>query len=274
MWGEGPRGSVAVRSKECCRTPHGARLSIPQTLPALWCVGQARSSQSQPSQSRASSVLPETSLSPVLPPADPHHGFCSVGLVLATALWLRQPPGFQHCAGAVQHSVLRAYDFRQGHNRVCFLAPQPMVQPSQRRHPHLPQTCELPEKAPTPFPEPSASTSWLCLFLQSSLGEIDWEQFSDQPSIWRDQGHPDVVTAFLMLEVLVGLSERAEMVSRVVLGQPGPGAECKAVAWFGLGVRIWGACPKNPSCRGEALAWLPWEVSRCSLVRKWKLSSS
>lgn len=108
-------------------------------------------------------------------------------------------------------------------------------------------------------------------FLQSSLGEIDWEDFDNEPNIWRDQGHPDVVTAFLMLEVLVGLSERAEMVSRVVLGQPGAGAECEAMAWFGLRVRMWGDCSKNPPCCGGALGWLPWEVSRHSLVRKWKL---
>lgn len=102
-------------------------------------------------------------------------------------------------------------------------------------------------------------------FLQSSLEEIDWEDFDNEPNVWRDQGHPDVVTAFLLLEVLVGLSERVEMVSRVVLGQPGPGAECKAVAWFGLGVRMWGDWSKNPPCRGGALGCLPWEVSRCSL---------
>ncbi|RMB92199.1 hypothetical protein DUI87_31310 [Hirundo rustica rustica] len=48
-----------------------------------------------------------------------------------------------------------------------------------------------------------------------SLGQIDWEEFGDEPSIWREQEHPDVVTAFLMLEVLVGLSERAEMAKKI-----------------------------------------------------------
>lgn len=40
-------------------------------------------------------MLPELPFSPVLPPRqaprDPEHGLCSVGLVLATVLWLRQP---------------------------------------------------------------------------------------------------------------------------------------------------------------------------------------
>lgn len=43
-----------------------------------------------------------------------------------------------------------------------------------------------------------------------------------------------MVTGFLMLEILVGLSERAEMVSSVVLGQPcrQPG-QGSGLAWPG-----------------------------------------
>lgn len=108
------------------------------------------------------------------------------------------------------------------------------------------QSCELPGKALIPCREPSASTSWLCLFLQPSSGQIDVEELGDEPKVWSDRGHPDTVMSSVLLEVLVGLSERAEMVSRVMLGQPGPGAECKAVAWPGLGVRMWGDCSKDP----------------------------
>ncbi|KAI1232312.1 hypothetical protein IHE44_0006765, partial [Lamprotornis superbus] len=91
----------------------------------------------------------------------------------------------------------------------------PVVQPSQRRHPHLSQSCEFPEKALTLFHEPSASTSWLWLFLQPSLGQIDLEELGDKPSVWSDQRHPNVVMAFLTLEVLVELSERAEMAKKI-----------------------------------------------------------
>ncbi|XP_063265306.1 uncharacterized protein LOC134556854 isoform X2 [Prinia subflava] len=48
-----------------------------------------------------------------------------------------------------------------------------------------------------------------------SLEHTDWEAFDDEPHIWRDQGHLNEVTAFLMLEVLVRLSERAEMAKKI-----------------------------------------------------------
>lgn len=87
------------------------------------------------------------------------------------------------------------------------------------------------------------------------------EELGDEASVWSDQEHPDVVMAFLLLEVLTGLSGRAETVSRVMLGQPrqqpGPGAECKAVAWPGLGVRMWGDCFKDPPCCGGAWGGCP-----------------
>lgn len=126
------------------------------------------------------------------------------------------------------------------------------MQPSQRRQPALSQSCEFPEKALTPFREPSASPSRLWLFLQQSSGQTDLEELGDKPRDRDkpDQGHPDMVMSFLTLEVLVELSERSEMVSRVVLGQPcrqpGPGAECKA--WPGLGIRMWSGYSKNPPC--------------------------
>ncbi|XP_056361640.1 uncharacterized protein LOC130260361 isoform X2 [Oenanthe melanoleuca] len=44
---------------------------------------------------------------------------------------------------------------------------------------------------------------------------IDLEELGDKHNVWSDQGHPDVVMAFLMLEVLVGLSERAEMAKEI-----------------------------------------------------------
>lgn len=126
------------------------------------------------------------------------------------------------------------------------------MQPSRRRQPALSQSGEFPEKALTPFREPSASPSRLWLFLQQSSGQTDLEELGDKPRDRDkpDQGHPDMVMSFLTLEVLVELSERSEMVSRVVLGQPcrqpGPGAECKA--WPGLGIRMWSGYSKNPPC--------------------------
>ncbi|KAF2978900.1 hypothetical protein EK904_010587, partial [Melospiza melodia maxima] len=59
------------------------------------------------------------------------------------------------------------------------------------------------------------STSWLCLFLQSSLGQVDLEELGEEPNIWSNQGNPNVMTAFLMLEVLLGLSERMEMGKKI-----------------------------------------------------------
>ncbi|XP_005055972.1 PREDICTED: uncharacterized protein LOC101811860 [Ficedula albicollis] len=48
-----------------------------------------------------------------------------------------------------------------------------------------------------------------------SSGQIDLEELGDKHNVWSERGHPDVVTAFLMLEVLVGLSERAEMAKEI-----------------------------------------------------------
>ncbi|XP_068888725.1 maestro heat-like repeat family member 5 isoform X1 [Aphelocoma coerulescens] len=49
----------------------------------------------------------------------------------------------------------------------------------------------------------------------SFSGQIDVEELGDEPNVWSDQEHPDVVMAFLLLEVLTGLSERAEMARKV-----------------------------------------------------------
>ncbi|XP_068888920.1 maestro heat-like repeat-containing protein family member 7 isoform X2 [Aphelocoma coerulescens] len=49
----------------------------------------------------------------------------------------------------------------------------------------------------------------------SFSGQIDVEELGDEPNVWSDQEHPDVVMAFLLLEVLAGLSERAEMARKV-----------------------------------------------------------
>ncbi|KAL2297619.1 hypothetical protein Nmel_016168 [Mimus melanotis] len=48
-----------------------------------------------------------------------------------------------------------------------------------------------------------------------SSGQIDLEELGDKPNVWSDQGHPDVVMAFLTLEVLVELSERVEMAKKI-----------------------------------------------------------
>ncbi|XP_023794281.1 uncharacterized protein LOC111937248 [Cyanistes caeruleus] len=53
-----------------------------------------------------------------------------------------------------------------------------------------------------------------------SLGHSDLEELRNKPSIWSDEGHPDVVTAFLMLEILTGLSERAEMAKKIEVFLP------------------------------------------------------
>lgn len=123
------------------------------------------------------------------------------------------------------------------------------------------QSCELPGKALIPCREPSASTSWLCLFLQPSSGQIDVEELGDEPKVWSDREHPDTVMSFLLLEVLVGLSERAEMVSRVMLGQPrwqpAPGAECKAVLGLGWESGCGMTAPKTlPAVVGPGVAAL------------------
>ncbi|XP_053850400.1 uncharacterized protein LOC128816645 isoform X1 [Vidua macroura] len=44
-----------------------------------------------------------------------------------------------------------------------------------------------------------------------SLGQIDLEELGDEPNIWGDQGRPNMMVAFLLLEVLAGLSERIDM---------------------------------------------------------------
>ncbi|XP_059342080.1 uncharacterized protein LOC132082043 [Ammospiza nelsoni] len=49
----------------------------------------------------------------------------------------------------------------------------------------------------------------------SSLGQVDLEELGEEPNIWSNQGNPDVMTAFLMLEVLLGLSERMEMGKKI-----------------------------------------------------------
>lgn len=92
MWGEGPQDFVSARSKECCRTSHGARRSIPQTSPAL-CLGLQQPKPAKPVQSQlgAPRTPPQPCPASQAGPGDPQHGLCSVGLVLATALWLRQP---------------------------------------------------------------------------------------------------------------------------------------------------------------------------------------
>ncbi|XP_064584959.1 protein MROH8 [Zonotrichia leucophrys gambelii] len=49
----------------------------------------------------------------------------------------------------------------------------------------------------------------------SSLGQVDLEELGEEPNVWSNQGNPDVMTAFLMLEVLLGLSERMEMGKKI-----------------------------------------------------------
>ncbi|XP_063031944.1 uncharacterized protein LOC134428859 [Melospiza melodia melodia] len=49
----------------------------------------------------------------------------------------------------------------------------------------------------------------------SSLGQVDLEELGEEPNIWSNQGNPNVMTAFLMLEVLLGLSERMEMGKKI-----------------------------------------------------------
>ncbi|XP_064251775.1 uncharacterized protein LOC135284298 [Passer domesticus] len=53
-----------------------------------------------------------------------------------------------------------------------------------------------------------------------SLRQIDLEELDDEPNIWSSRGRPDVMTGFLMLEVLVGLSERIEMGKKVEVFVP------------------------------------------------------
>ncbi|CAN8194265.1 unnamed protein product [Coccothraustes coccothraustes] len=48
-----------------------------------------------------------------------------------------------------------------------------------------------------------------------SLGQVDLEEVGDEPNIRSKQGLPNVMTAFLTLEVLVGLSERIEMGKKI-----------------------------------------------------------
>ncbi|XP_048180115.1 uncharacterized protein LOC125336052 [Corvus hawaiiensis] len=49
----------------------------------------------------------------------------------------------------------------------------------------------------------------------SSSGQIDVEELGDEPNVWSDQEHVDVLMAFVLLEVLAELSERAEMAKKV-----------------------------------------------------------
>ncbi|XP_031985150.1 uncharacterized protein LOC116453613 isoform X1 [Corvus moneduloides] len=49
----------------------------------------------------------------------------------------------------------------------------------------------------------------------SSSGQIDVEELGDEPNVWSDQEHVDVLMAFVLLEVLAELSGRAEMAKKV-----------------------------------------------------------
>lgn len=76
--------------------------------PGLQQPKAAKAAQSQLSAPSPAESSPQPCPASCRAPGDPQLGLCSVGLVLATVPWLRQPPGFQRCAGAVQHSVLHA----------------------------------------------------------------------------------------------------------------------------------------------------------------------
>ncbi|XP_029817948.1 maestro heat-like repeat family member 5 [Manacus vitellinus] len=75
--------------------------------------------------------------------------------------------------------------------------------------------------SPPTSPAGSAGPSWLCLLLQSSSRKAEWEELAEEPDLESHQGCPKVRTARLLLEGLVGLSQRAEMARNIELFLPG-----------------------------------------------------
>ena len=92
-------------------------------------------------------------------------------------------------------------------------------------------------RSPPASPAGSAGPSRLSLLLQSSSRKAELEDWADESDVESHPGCPSVVTARLLLEGLVGLSQRAEMVSRAVSGaapwaKGGWGCvESSALAW-------------------------------------------